>query len=81
MLAMWVNFAPVLLVLIVHHGFELAHVNEELRCKNSALAEKLKTPGGRRNGRVGCSGRTSSARANLWSSRTDLVICNDGFVT
>jgi len=37
-LAMWVNFAPVLLV---HHGFELAHVNEELRCANSALAEKL----------------------------------------
>jgi len=28
-LAMWVNFAPLLLVLIVHYGFELAHVNEE----------------------------------------------------
>ena len=47
----------------------------------NALAEKLKAPWRSARGRRMQRTDAVCLCANLWSSRTDLVICNDGFVT
>ena len=39
--AMWISFLPIWIAVLIHHGFDLAHENSELRDRNIELGREL----------------------------------------